>query len=565
MQILLATMIIVLISSMNVFGQDVATSERIEIESHPTKVTAYRGRAWVERAVSKALQPGLYRLVFSNLPPRWQSDSVQARVSGPAKVVGIDTMTRQVSTPPSNLKELVDAVKAAQRSVQNARDDVAVTDASIAYLQTMMSKAASGEQQNAGTASLDIESVQKQMEFFSEQMRMRLQARLEGAEDLDARQRALDVAESNLNKAGGAVRTERLAVVEIAVTEAGNVDATLGYLVSNANWQPRYDVRGDLDGGIVSVEYGAEVFQQSGEDWSDVTLVLSTAQPSQAANPPTMYPVYVDVRIPPPSAGPSAKRGGSRGGGTASFGRDSMVSGGIAEGEVEEWYASDAQVQGSGSSVTFTLPRRMTVETDSESAQRTRIAQFDAEVDFTFVAVPAMTEQVYLRGRFKNSSDYQLLPGSAGIFMNGDYVGPTNLGSTAPGAKMELYFGADPSLEANRTMLTKNTGTTGVFGGWLTTSYQFVIKVDNGSSRPVKMELWDRRPVSRSEQIEVSLLNVAPSLSTDARYIADDLPKGLLRWDLTVPANRTGDNAFSVTYDLQVERKADVEMTPLPD
>ena len=79
------------------------------------------------------------------------------------------------------------------------------------------------------------------------------------------------------------------------------------------------------------------------------------------------------------------------------------------------------------------------------------------------------------------------------------------------------------------------------------------------------MELWDRRPVSRSDEIDVSLLDVVPSLSTDARYIADDQPKGLLRWDLTVPANRTGDNAFTVTYDLKVERKADVEMTPLPD
>ena len=375
----------------------------------------------------------------------------------------------------------------------------------------------------------------------------------------------MEVAQAHLNKAGGAARTERQAVVEIAVTAAGEVHTSLGYVVSKANWAPRYDVRGDLEGGTVTVEYGAEVFQQSGEDWTDVTLVLSTAQPSQAANPPAINPVYVDVRVPTPPAGPSAKRGGSRGGGAASFGRDSMVSGGIAEGEVEEWYASDAQVQGSGSSVTFTLPRRMTVETDSESAQRTRIAQFDAEVDFTFVAVPAMTEQVYLRGRFENSSDYQLLPGSAGIFMNGDYVGPTNLGSTAPGAKMELYFGADPSLEANRTMLTKNTGTTGVFGGWLTTSYQFVIKVDNGSSRAVKMELWDRRPVSRSEQIEVSVLNPTPPLSTDAQYVAAEQQQGLLRWDIEVPAHSTGADAIAVSYGLQVDRKADVEMTPLPD
>ena len=47
--------------------------------------------------------------------------------------------------------------------------------------------------------------------------------------------------------------------------------------------------------------------------------------------------------------------------------------------------------------------------------------------------------------------------------------------------------------------------------------------------------------------------------------VADSLPQGLLRWDIQVPPHRTGDNAFSVSYDLEIERKEGVEMTPLPD
>jgi len=54
-------------------------------------------------------------------------------------------------------------------------------------------------------------------------------------------------------------------------------------------------------------------------------------------------------------------------------------------------------------------------------------------------------------------------------------------------------------------------------------------------------------------------------LSADARYVADSLPQGLLRWDIQVPADRTGDDAFTVSYDLEIERKEGVEMTPLPD
>ena len=536
---------------------------RIEVDSRPTKVTAYQGRAWVERSVSIDLEPGLHRLVFKDLPHRWQSESVQGRVSGNAKVVGIDTMSNQISNAPKNMTELIEAVKKAAGAVQHAKDSLAVTDASIDYLQSMMSKASSGEQRNAGTASLDIASVQQQMEFFSQQLRSLLQTRMDEARSVEDRQRELEVAESKLSRAGGSSRTERTAEVELAVSESGLVEVTLGYLVTKANWSPRYDVRGDLEGESVRIEYGAEVYQQSGEDWTDVTLVLSTAQPSRAANPPALEPVYVSVlepsygvehdslvigegMVPPPTMG------AGRGGGVRSLAKDME-------------YASDAEIRSGGSSVTFTLPRRMTVETNSKSAQRTRIAEFESDVDFTFVAMPVLTEQIYLRGRFANASDYQLLPGRAGIFMGGDYVGPTELASTAPGADMELYFGADPSLIATETMLTRNTGSAGVFGGWIRTDSSYVIKVDNGSGRPVKMELWDRRPVSRSDEIDVAVVDIAPALSSDAVYLADDAPRGLMRWDITVPAGRTGENAFTLSYDLRVEHKEGVMITPLPE
>jgi uncharacterized protein (TIGR02231 family) len=562
MRLMTAVLVLVaMFADYTAFAQEAMESTRIEVTSQPTTVTAYRGRAWVERTVTQAMQPGLYKVVFSDLPPRWQNDSTQARVSGPAKVLGIDMMSRQVTAPPSNLSQLVDAVKASKVAVQMAKDAVVVTDASIEFIQSMMSRAAEVDREKSGTAELDIAALEQQMEFFSGQMRTLLNAKLGEAGAVQDRQRELEVAESRLRKAGGATRTQREAVVEVAVTGEGEVSMTLGYLVSNANWTPRYDIRGDLDDGTVAVEYGAEVTQQSGEDWTDVTLVLSTAQPSQDANPPTLRPSYVDVYVPPPPA-PAAVSGRSRGGGSG--GVRSMKDGAIAEGSAE-YYAMDAQIQSSGPSVTFTLPRRMTVETDSKSAQRTRIAEFNADVDFTYVAMPVLTEQIFLRGRFANDSAFQLLPGQAGVFMGGDYVGPTMLGSTAPGSKIELFFGADAAMEATRTMLAKRTADTGLFSDWLKTSYQFVLKVDNGSSRPVPLELWDRRPISRSDEIEVSVLNLSAALSTDAGYVADSLPMGLLRWDITVPAHRTGEDAFVVSYDLDVERKNGVKMTPLPD
>ena len=128
-----------------------------------------------------------------------------------------------------------------------------------------------------------------------------------------------------------------------------------------------------------------------------------------------------------------------------------------------------------------------------------------------------------------------------------------------------MYFGTDPAMSATRTMLTKNTGETGVFGGWLKTSYEFVLRIDNGSGRQARIELWDRHPISRSDEIQVTVEDLSRPLSTDTSFVQEDRPRGLMRWDLEVPAGSVGDKAFVVSYDLDVERKEGVRMTPLPD
>ena len=77
--------------------------------------------------------------------------------------------------------------------------------------------------------------------------------------------------------------------------------------------------------------------------------------------------------------------------------------------------------------------------------------------------------------------------------------------------------------------------------------------------------MWDRYPVSRNEEIEVLLDNVSTPLSTDPLYIESQQPLGLLRWDLNIPANMTGDKSFVLTWQVEIARGKDIEMTPLPE
>ena len=70
----------------------------------------------------------------------------------------------------------------------------------------------------------------------------------------------------------------------------------LNYLVDAAAWRPQYKFRAGKNAkDAVQLEYLAAIVQQTGEDWGNVNVVLSTAQPMLNAAPPELQTLQVTV------------------------------------------------------------------------------------------------------------------------------------------------------------------------------------------------------------------------------------------------------------------------------
>src|SRR6185312_10834876 len=69
---------------------------------------------------------------------------------------------------------------------------------------------------------------------------------------------------------------------KVTATVAGNGPARLDltYVASNARWYPVYDLTLQPDGSNVEVAFAALVSQETGEDWTDARLTVSTAVPA---------------------------------------------------------------------------------------------------------------------------------------------------------------------------------------------------------------------------------------------------------------------------------------------
>src|SRR5439155_858008 len=106
-----------------------------------------------------------------------------------------------------------------------------------------------------------------------------------------------DVSSLNVESSGADLETVELLPPEedqLPVTEAKtllkaleeNADGpsrfAVTYVALRARWIPTYDVQLQPDTGKVQVAFAGLVSQETGDDWSDAQLTLSTAIPSQA-------------------------------------------------------------------------------------------------------------------------------------------------------------------------------------------------------------------------------------------------------------------------------------------
>lgn len=112
---------------------------------------------------------------------------------------------------------------------------------------------------------------------------------------------------------------------------------------------------------------------------------------------------------------------------------------------------------------------------------------------------------------------------------------------------MKFWLGTDARIEAKRVIVKKDSAVKGVFGKSDVTQWEYRIDLTSTDTTPVTIEVFDRIPVSRNEQIKIELKNDpaqgGAALATDARYLADEVPQGCLKWIAQLPA-ATGADAL---------------------
>ncbi|MCX5831691.1 MAG: mucoidy inhibitor MuiA family protein [Deltaproteobacteria bacterium] len=532
-----------------------ADLKRIAAPARITAVTVYADRALTTRSATLPLKPGSYLIAFESLPVLIQDDSVrvEGKGSGGANIVGMEVKRAFLEqSGEKRVKELdeeiralelrsgaLDAKKAGLSSQKAFMESIRVAWGDRISKELAIGRPTAAELLDAsnfvGTGVTRAEELTREVELEKKNIR----------DKIDALRRQRDESTGSRRKEAKSVEV----MVEIA--REGNLTLDLATVISQAGWQPSYDVRLSPDAKTAELTFRAMVRQQTGEDWKNIDLTLSTARPAAGGAPPELYPWRISFFRPQPSppaaimmAAPAAAVRARK---SARMPTESFRSDDVLAEEAADFVT--AQISDEQSSVAFHIPRSLDIPADG-ARHGTVVAIEQLPVNMEYLALPKLAPYVFLKSEIVNRAAYPLLPGKVNTFTGNTYTGSSQLKKIAAGEKFDLFFGTDDQVTVKREEL-KQRKEAGMFSK-NRVSYRYRIELGNFRKEPLTVTLRDQLPVAGDEEIKVTLDE--PSLKPEE--IKSD---GAVTWKMPLQAGEKKE----LTFGIVVEYPKDREITGL--
>jgi uncharacterized protein (TIGR02231 family) len=148
-----------------------------------------------------------------------------------------------------------------------------------------------------------------------------------------------------------------------------------------------------------------------------------------------------------------------------------------------------------------------------------------------FRCVPSLDPQVYQLAMFGNPLQIPLLSGGVKVYREGDFVADAPLETTPPGKPITVNLGVEPSIAVARNTHFEET-TEGLLGGGTVLTHRVEIEVRSKLNRPVRVEIFERLPVSHQEDIKVTLVSSTPAAQPYDQAERGQIVHGGYRWVL---------------------------------
>ncbi|MDR2865924.1 MAG: DUF4139 domain-containing protein [Methanomassiliicoccaceae archaeon] len=496
------------------------------VSSAVEEVKIFLRGAEIKRRMTAETVKGKNIAVFDGLPQDIRPESINASIERGGTLVSADFEVDSFKEPyvSKELAVLVKKLEGLKESVKKEKSRLSILASEEKFLESNMK--IGGDSGFLLNELIDIEK------YFRERKEAISVSRLETDRKLEELTKETERVTKEIGTyPSDGIRYAGKIIIEFHSDDVGKAEIVVSYYVGSAWWRPFHEIRMNEIGAPVVLSMKGNVIQNTGEDWNDVAVRLSTGNPSLGSQQPILRPWYIDLVMPQKPTLLRAK--------ALSMDMECLAECGDAP-EVRSMAAPAVQIVESNTSAEFILPGMRSIPS-SDRPSRTDISKHELKADVMHYCASKLDTDAFLIAKIGGWQSLNLLAGEVGIFQGNEYVGKTYLDPAAAEDDMEISLGRDKGVVVTRERGNDMTSK-GMMSKNATALREWIITVRNARNRAIRIRLTDQLPVSVNSSITVDAVELSGA--------EVDKETGILSWMLDIPAGGSVRKVlkYEVTY-----------------
>lgn len=514
---------------LSISGMMMAQVNEVVATSEIKSVKVFLLGAELSRSGKATFEKGTTRLVFKNLSPKTLPESIQFEAGENVKITNVES---NIETINLNKVDSIALVKA-QDSIEFAEKEIRRINSLVNTYQgekELINMNKNIKNEAGGVTAVEIE---KMADFYHRRMTVINAELFKLEEETSKWKEKISSYEQKIVKLCKPNIVQWFTVVvTIQAKQTVTAPYTLKYVAGGTGWSPMYDIRVQDVENKINMEYKAKVINQTGEDWTNVSMSFSTANPTMSQEAPSLEPWRLNFESNTDYEGRlnefrpnniSRSEAQQRAG-------DIDLPEGVEFAEIELSLV-DAEFRAEDEYTILSNGKPFTVNLNSHSLP----------VTYKYVAIPKVDESAFLVAEVTGWEDLNLLEGPTNIYFRGTFMGHSYIKPRYANDTLNISLGRDNKVLITRTKV-EDKSSDKIIGTNNREEFVYKVTVRNTNPANVKFTLIDQVPISQEDDIKVEILDISSAEM--------DPYNGRLRWkfDLAPKEAKEFTVSFAVKY-----------------
>jgi uncharacterized protein (TIGR02231 family) len=516
-----------------------AAGRAINVPSELKGARVFLWGAEISRSASAQLNAGVNEIVFSGLPADIDGNSIQVGTASAVTILSVSHRMNFLESPQhtSRVRMLTDSLDLYTREIASQQGLLKVYEEEELLL--LANKSIGG-----GDTGVKVADLRAMADFFRTRLAEVKNLQIDTRRRIDQLQKRQQRIRTQLGEAGQQRTPVSEIVLSVTAPRATTARFDFSYITRRARWSASYDIRAMDTSKPVELLMKASIAQNTNEDWTNIPLVLSTANPLDARVVPTLNTWFLHFMEPAPQM-MNKLQGRARG-----VEMEMLEEYVIVDDDVDVSMDAFAVIASQTTTTReYTITAPFTIRSGAES-QMLEVHRKEVAAAFAWYAVPRVDKDAYLLARLSGWEELVVLPGETGIFFENAFVGKTFIDPAQVRDTLEVSMGIDRGVSIERLRVTDQSRRS-FLGRRNTETVAWKINIRNNKNRTINLEVRDQVPVSTHADMQISVEE-----RSGASY---DENTGMLVWRMELTAGQTAERNFRYTVRYPADKKVIVE------